>query len=367
MFANIDQRRSNRLVLLDSRQWTLLNGRDVSTRADLETVLGLHPDEMAVDFAASCVVGCVNTQRRDTMVKRARAAYAWRLATSEMDRELALYQEMVDESKRSIDQLDDEIRRAYQHYVYLVREEDGLHAAFVKLEDDQRTALSGNDVWDDMCARGDAVRTVDGLAGSYLHQLLDLSTRNYTLAEVVEKFWRDPAFPMIPNEGVARRSIFDALRPDADNVQWELVTSAGESLHVANPEQLALNSGDQYLRIAQPHIEDARSSRPESTGEERSSPSGAPAAGSSPVDRGPVEYQIHELAVTNRSLTDRDAREKLFQLISELANALDPSSGVDVQVASVQVELNAAKGVLGEVGARAAAAGASWSERPEDF
>jgi hypothetical protein len=376
VFADIDQRRSNRLVILDSRRWTLLNGRDSSTRSDVEAVFGLSPDEITVDFAASCVVGCVNTQRRDAMVKRARAAYAWRLAVSEMDRDLDLYREMIDEAKRSLDQLDAEIRRAYQHYAYLVRDEDGLHAEFVKLEDDQRTALSGNEVWDEMAARGDAVRSVEGLAGSYLHHLLDLSVRNYTLAEVVEKFWRDPAFPMIPNDGVARRAIFDALHPDADGVAWELVTSAGESLHVANPEQLALNSSDQYLRLAQLQTQESFSTGPSgTTSASASAPGSLDSTSTSSVGgrdvaappHEPVEYEIHELALSNRSLTDRDARERLFQLLSELAETVDPTSGADIQVASIHVELNAAKGALDQIGPKATAAGATWNAHPEDF
>ncbi|MGA3354895.1 MAG: DUF499 domain-containing protein [Acidimicrobiales bacterium] len=374
IFADVDQRRSNRLVVLDPRRWALLNGRDSSSRADIQAILGLAPDEMTVDFGASCVIACVNTQRRDTMVKRARSAYAWRLATGETDRELDLYAEMVDEAKRSFDQLDTEVRRAYQHYAYLVRDEDGLRTEFIKFEDDQRTSLSGNDVWEDLAHKGDAVRSADGLAGSYLHQLLDLSSRNYTLAEVVEKFWRDPAFPIIPSDSVARRAIFDALRPDADSVAWELVTSAGEPLHVGAPEQLLLNSSDQCLRVAQP-----------SRSEGEAQPASAMHIGGQAGTRLPgfdsrddphhpevtgspsIEYKIYELSIANRSLSDRDAREKLFQLLGELADVVDPTSGADIQVATIKVELNAAGGSLDRLGAKAAAADAHWEARAEDF
>ncbi|MHB8466243.1 MAG: DUF499 domain-containing protein [Acidimicrobiales bacterium] len=370
LFAEVDQRRSNRLVVLDPRRWTLLNGRDSPTRSDIDALLGLVLDEMTVDFAASCVVACVNTQRRDAMVKRARAAYAWRLAAAETDRELDLYAEMLEEAKRSLAQLDAEVRRAYQHFAYLVRDDKGLHTEFIKFEDDERTALSGNDVWENMAARGDAVRSVEGLAGSYLHHLLDLSARNYTLAEVVEKFWRDPVFPMIPSDGIARRAVFDALRADADGVAWELVTSAGEPLTVATPEQLLLNSSDQYLRLAQPHAVAA------DEGTTPSSPAAVIAHGlttSGPTSGAPAsanvapEYMVHRLNISNRSLTDREAREKLFQLLSELADAVDPTSGADIQVANIHIELNAAKGSLDQIGSKATAASATWDIRPEDF
>jgi hypothetical protein len=372
IFAEVDQRRSNRLVVLDPRRWTLLNGRDSATRSDIEALLGRNSDEMTVDFGASCVVACVNTQRRDTMVKRARAAYAWRLAASEIDKQLDLYTEMADEATRAIAQVDSEIRRAYQHYVYLVRDDDDLHAEFIRFEDDAQTSLSGNDVWEKMASRGDAVRSVQGLAGSYLHHLLDLSARNYTLAEVVEKFWRDPSFPIIPNDSVARRAIFDALRPDDDGVAWELVTSAGQPLHVATPEQLALNSSDQYVRLAQPQTADLAGTAPTPA---TSGPGAvmAPAAGGRPIGRqsgsssGPVQYEIHQLTMVNRSLADRDVREKVFQLLTELADALDPTSGADIQVATVRIEVNAAKGALDQVAPKATAAGASWDTKPEEF
>ena len=70
-------------------------------------------------------------------------------------------------------------------------------------------------------------------------KLLDLSDRNYTLAEVVEKFWRDPVFPMIPSDSIARQALFDALKADVDGVAWEIVGPTGDPIAVATPELLA--------------------------------------------------------------------------------------------------------------------------------
>jgi hypothetical protein len=203
-----------------------------------------------------------------------------------------------------------------------------------------------------------------------LHQLLDLSVRNYALGEVVEKFWRDPVFPMIPSDSVARRAIFDALRPDTDGVAWELVTSDGEKLHVATPEQLALNSSEHYLRLAQPDLSGDASSPTAAgpTGVLTTTagvpPSAPPTATAIP---GPVHYRIHELELRNRSLSDREAREKLWHLLGLLADAVDPSSGTDIQVAAIKVELTAAEGSLNEIGAKAEQAGATWDIYDEDF
>lgn len=378
VFSEVDQRRSNRLVVLDPRRWTLLNGRDSATREDIESLLGLRPDTMTADWAASCVVACVNTQRRDTMVKRARQAFAWRLALAEVDRESELHAEMLSESTTALAQLDTEVRRSYQHLVYVVRDGNGLRAEFVKIEDDSKTTLAGNDVWEELAGRGDAVRSAEGLAGQYLHQLLDLADRQYTLSEVVEKFWRDPVFPMVPNENVVRRAILDALRKDDDGLQWQLVTAGGEELVVTAPEQLAIGASDQFLRLAT--AEDAGPAGGSSIagGPGSTPPDGTTDGGTSdppteteqpPAGGGsvPVNYRVHELAISNRSLSDTAAREKLFMLLAELSDVIDPASGKDVQVATIKIELNAAEGALRAVADRAEAAGATWQEHDEDF
>jgi len=174
-FREVDQRRSNRLVVLDPRRWTLLNGRDGPTRDDIEAVLGLGPNRLGVDFAASGVIACVNTQRRDAMGKRARSAYAWQLATFDVAPDSEMHAEMLMEVNRAIEQLDAEIRRAFQHYAYVVRDDAGLRVEFAKFESDNRSSLSGNDVWEELAKRGSAVRPAETLAGAYLHHLLDLS------------------------------------------------------------------------------------------------------------------------------------------------------------------------------------------------
>ncbi len=368
VFHDIDQRRSNRLVVLDPRRWTLLNGRDGPTRDDIEAVLGIGPNRLSVDFAASCVIACVNTQRRDAMAKRARSALAWQLATNDVPVDSEMRGEMETETKQALEQLDAEIRRAYQHFAYVVRDDTGLRVEFAKLESDDRTALYGNDIWDALVARSAAVLSTGALTGEYLHNLVDLSIRAFTLAEVVEKFWRDPVFPLVSNESVIRRAIYEALRPDDDGIAWELVTAAGEQLSVTSPEHLAIYSHDQLLRLVQPRVE----GEPESAnldGGLDTAPhppeGGGASTGSSPA--GATRYLVHEIELRNRSLTDREARSALWQLLSQVADVIDPTSTRDVQVATVRIELNAASGALDEIEQKARQAGATWSTHEEDF
>jgi hypothetical protein len=152
------------------------------------------------------------------------------------------------------------------------------------------------------------------------------------------------------------------------------VTSAGEPLHVGTPEQLLLNSSDQCLRVAQPAQSegeaqptsamsvDGQAGTPLPGFDDRDHSSHSEAAGSPSV-----EYLVYELMIANRSLSDRDAREKLFQLLGELADVVDPTSGADIQVATITVELNAARGSLDQLSVKAAEANARWEARPEDF
>ena len=370
IFGDVDQRRSNRLVVLDPRRWTVLDGRDSTARTDIEAMLGMGPNAMNVDWAASVVVACVNAQRRDAVVKRARTAYAWQLATSEVHPESDLRTDMADETRRALSQLDTEIRRSFQYYAHLVRDTSGVKVHLAKFDDDTKSSLTGQDVWADLAGSGDAVLPATGLAGSYLHQLLDLTARNYTLSEIVEKFWRDPAFPLIPSNGVARRAIFDAFNPDDDGVAWELVTATGEPLAVTSPEQLLLNSSAQYLRLAQPQPDIIHTPAPTGGGAQPSPPTGGSAPGPEPSPGGGADstiYMVHEITLSHRSLTDRDTREKLMQLFSELADVIDPTSGKDVQVATIKIELNAAAGALDGAERKARAVGATWAAHDEDF
>ena len=366
IFGDVDQRRSNRLVILHPRRWSLLNGRDQATRDDIEALLGLGPNALSVDFAASCVIACVNTQRRDALVKRARSAFAWRLATNEVDHDSDLHADMADETRHALEQVDAEIRSAYQHLAYLVRDDQRLRVDHIKFEDEKRSALSGNDVWEELAKRGDAVFSATGLSGAYLHKLLDLSDRSYTLAEVVEKFWRDPVFPLIPSDSIARRALFDALKADVDGVAWEIVGPAGDPIAVAAPELLAISSHDHFLRVAVTNSVGSADHPGAELPTITARVDGA-AANPPPGQAGPVQYRVHRLALRNRSLADRTSRDQLWRLLMQLADTIDPAGNIDVQVASIQIELNAAVGSLSRVAEKSEAAGATWEELEEDF
>lgn len=365
VFGEVDQQRSNRLVVLHPRRWTLLNGRDSTTRSDMEALLGLGPNQLAVDWAASCVVACVNTQRRDALVKKARNAKAWQLALAECSPELALHGEIQSEQRAALEQVDVEVRRAFQHYAFLIRDKQGLRLEVVRLEDDSKTSLSGNDVWEDLAAKGEAIRAGRGMSGAYLHKLVDLTQRAYTLKEVVEKFWRDPVFPMVAGEADVRAAIFDALRADEDGVTWELIDSAGTILAVESSDQLAIGSSEMQLRLAVPRV-----AVPGANADAGAVDAMTGAQSERSVTARPPRadaYSIYEMRLDSRSLSDPEYRNKLYLFLSEITDVVDPASGVDVQLASVQIAFTAQSGSLEAASERAKAADVIFAESEEDF
>lgn len=156
-----------------------------------------------------------------------------------------------------------------------------------------------------------------------------------TLKEVVDKFWRDPKFPMVPGEADVRTAIFDALTKDPDGITWELVDLDGQPLAVNGPDQLAIASSAPQLRIAEPdepaeHVDG---------GED-----GDAAGSSGPVDEptkpSSTEYLMYTLTFRSKSLSDQ-YRNKVWLFLSKLAEVIDATSNVDIQVAGVNVTLTA--------------------------
>ena len=82
-FAGVDGQ-ENRLVVLDPRRWTLLNGNDAPTRADLDIAFGVSPG-LTTTYAASMTIALVNTQRRTRARDRAKDLLAWEIVVTQLD------------------------------------------------------------------------------------------------------------------------------------------------------------------------------------------------------------------------------------------------------------------------------------------
>ena len=394
-FEGVDSS-ATRLVLLDPRRWTLLNGKDTNSRRDITAMLGMGDDPLRVDNAASCVVACVNTQRRDIAVKRAAEVLAWREVIKQLsndtDDELA---EALARQDEALKKLRRDIERAYQHYAYLVRAGGDLHVEYRRFDEDTRTALNGGHVWTALIDAGKATQT-GGLGATYLAALLGEFDRALTPREVVQAFYKNPSFPLVTSPDEIRRVMFHLTLGD-----WELVDADGNRLAVTGPEQISINSIHQTLRrrVEQPPTV-IPAPRP---GTGSGLPTGAAPAGTLPfgqpegegsgggpapswhgsgppdiswpqvpggVDYDPQQspaYKRYRLQVTNRSITGNDTREQAWQLLRELAKVIDTANHADHQLLTLDVTLVTVEGAQGAIESKAFALGAQVTVEEDEF
>jgi hypothetical protein len=134
---------ANRLVVLNPRFWTLLNGDDGKSQADIRRFFGIGDGAMIVDNAASCVIAAVNTYQRRYAIQAAQEVLTWRLVAGQVveDDERSDVQCKLAEAEGK---LKEKVRSAYRHCVYLTRKREQLEVVFTRFDDDKLTALSGN-------------------------------------------------------------------------------------------------------------------------------------------------------------------------------------------------------------------------------
>lgn len=372
VFGEVDQNGKNRLVILDPRRWTLLNGRDGPTRADINSLLGMEPNPMAVDNAASCVVVCVNTQRRDVVRKRAIEALAWRNVKGLIDDGSDQRTEVEENEREAFRKLDDALRSAYQHYAYLVRT-SAVQVEWARFDEDGKTALRGDHVWEALVNANRAVRP-GTLSGDYLKTLLSGMARSLSLKEVVQQFKKNPAFPLVSADGDIRNAIFQML---AGSDAYEITSPEGEPFTILSAQDLALGSTDQFLRKAAPKPPAVAEHKGE--GYNVGGGGGATGGAGGHTDAGgqtkpggsagtATRYKNYTLKVPSKSVTKHDIRNQIFLLLGALSDAVDPAASNDLQLISIDITINAAEGSLEDLKGRAQAVdGAKWSEQEEDF
>ena len=154
-FAGVDGQ-ENRLVVLDPRRWTLLNGKDAPTRADLDIAFGVSPG-LTTTYAASMTIALVKHPERRTRARdRAKDLLAWKIVVTQLDPADEEYVEACSRRDEARAKLDIDIKWAYQHYVYLLRTASGLAVQY-KAVPDGKTALAGQDVWNALLTASRAV------------------------------------------------------------------------------------------------------------------------------------------------------------------------------------------------------------------
>lgn len=361
VFAEVDQKNRTRLVVLDPRHWTLLNGADSRTRGDITSLLGLGDNPLPVDNAASCVVACVNTQRRDTVRKRASEALAWRMV-ADLDLDDDQRREALEQYRDVERKLDEDLERAFQHYAYLVRA-DETKIEWKRFDADDQSSLKGHHVWSGLVTAGRAVAQ-HSLTGAYLKILLDGVPRSLSMKEIVQQFYSNPSFPLVASDDDIRHAIFEVLRIQNG---YEAADSDGNRLTIASPGEITLHSTEVLLRAAKPaeHKEGSVVDVPErpDTGET----GGGETSRSRGGGGGTQTYREYILRLRSTSLANLERRDAVWKLIGALEEALDPANGRDLQLMEFDLKITAGEGDLSSLQERAGPVEAKWEEYEELF
>lgn len=314
--AGFDDARSTRLIVLDPRRFSLLNGAEQETRDAIRAALGTGAHKLAMQWASSAVFAVVNTQLR----KNARGVItnyvAWcrvcEIDAVRLDDDLlSTAKEQRDEAKRLMERA---IKGAYQHVIYLAAGEggEGRLDKDVRFEHANQSALDGSVVWAELANRGKTFGAREFNAKALLHNL-SLSDYGRALSELRDLFWSSPRLPLLPDgDADLQRAIFEAVRSG----QLRLVGPDGLDCALGRPADIAVGSSTMSLArpldsSAQPGpssqgggetVTTTTTSRTQSAGStKRAKPD--PAA---PVSEVQVKFTI------NTSLSDKDRRQAVF-------------------------------------------------------
>ena len=345
--ADIDDARRTRLVVLDPKCFSLLNGIDKDTRSALRAALGIGPEKMAVGWASSVVFAVVNTQRRSNARAAVTKYIAWnRVCQRENVRQdPALLSEAQTARNQAKSDMERAIKSAYQHIVYLDEQtnSEGHKERVereVRLENDDQSSLSGGTVWAKLVEREKAFGLNEFGAKALI---ANLNEQDYgrPLDELRDLFWNSPRMPLLPvGETDLQNAIFTAVKTNL----LRLIGGDGGEREVTQPSEIAVGSSS--LRLARPQSAET----PDSTDVSReagaggeSKPSGSSRtteSGTTPPTPKPVtpRKEVQLSFSLNTSLTD-EKRSLVWKLVDQMATAVDEKQATHLQL-SVKVVLS---------------------------
>ncbi len=247
--AGIDDKHKTRLVILDSRWFSLLNGIDSETREAVVAAMGLGELKLAVSWASSCVFAAVNTQRRGHARGIATEYLSWKRvsaldAVSGNDELKSQATEQRTEAERRLRKA---VKEAYQHILYLGEDSaNGRELKSIRLQKENQSALDGQIVWAEL-ADADKVFGVGQFGAKALVHNLRAQDWGKPLAELRDAFWNTPRLPLLPNgDADLRSAVFEAIQ-------------AGEMVLVGNDDQprtvisaADVNLGASGIRVKKP-------------------------------------------------------------------------------------------------------------------
>ena len=245
--AAIDEARKTRLVVLDPRVFTLLNGSDTETRDVLKAAMGIGTQKLPVNWASSAVFAVANMyRRRNALIAAGDYLAARRVEQRDAVRsDPDLRAQAEEELSRAKRELEKQVRAMYQHVVWLGDDGEGGRAWHEhRFEGDLETALNGTHVWKVLQERGKAFGPGEFNAQALLHNLRDSDLGSKPLSELRDDFWRTPRLPLLPDgERDLRSAIWSAVQSGA----LVIVDKDGERREAYGPEDINLASDLQRL------------------------------------------------------------------------------------------------------------------------
>ncbi|MYA15887.1 MAG: DUF499 domain-containing protein [Gammaproteobacteria bacterium] len=310
--ASIDDIRKNRLVVLDPRVFSLLNGTDINTREAIRAAMGLGRNKLAVNWASSAVFAVVNTHRcRNALIAAGSYLAAERVASREaVKNDPDLKVQAADELARADKDFNKQVRAAYQHVVWLADMGSGQRGwADHRFEGDLETALNGSHVWKVLEAADKAFGVGEFNAKALCH---NLEERDYgkPLSELRDDFWRVPRLPLLPNaEQDLRSAIWEAVHTG----ELTIVDSDGLPREAHSVSHINLSSDIQRLGRKAPE--------PEETGTQADD---APATSETGEDQHPEDDK--QVTVSATLVVGTDNRDSVRVALDALRNSVEDGS-----------------------------------------
>lgn len=365
VFNSVDGQ-ENRHVVVDPRRWTLLNGKDMATRQDLDVAFGVTHG-LTATYAASMVIALVNTQRRTRARDRAKDVLAWEGVVAQLDPDNEEYSEACTRRDEARRKLDADVRWAYQHYAYLLRTSAGLAVQY-KAVPEGKSALNGQDIWTELIASGRAV-AAGGLASEYVAQLITTGSfgRDLTPKELFALPFSNSTWPLVATVDDLRRVVYQL----ATGSDWMLTDSDGNEVRPGSPAQIQPNSMQQQLRprpAPTSSIETASTVQPPVTVPGVSPQPGVadtpaslwdvqwPQTTPERVAVQPTEtgYEVTKIRLPLASVTDDAKRDAVWKLLREVASVADPARrDIDLQMMGLEFTITARSGDLDSAKAKA--------------
>ncbi len=303
--AGIDDRHKNRLVVLDSRWFSLLGDEsDNEIRESIRAAMGIGKNKLAMAWASSAVFSCIDYQRRRQTRTITTDYLAWKRVAN-LDAVLGDKEQSTkarEEREQAKRRLERAVKESYQHILYLSDDGSGgrIDRSF-RLSQKNQSALDGGIVWSTLVDADKAVGQFDSTA--LLHNLRD-SDWGRPLSEIRDEFWNAPRLPLLPGGEADLRQAFYTLIQSGEVV---LVDSDDQPRTVTGPADINFGSSD--IRIQRP---------------EKKPPDGPPPPVPPPPPPPPPgvkEYQV-SFSLT-KSLREGSDRDLVRNLLNQVVNAVD--------------------------------------------